>query len=94
MNNGRIHNRSCGDADASAFQILIHRVQHRKDRQLANRPRVTALNLMMDLPRSVRGPVERLAFFRLATIFNGVTVLTHRILSEPPGPICPALSQY
>ena len=29
MNNGRIHNRAGGDADAPAFQILVHRVQHR-----------------------------------------------------------------
>ena len=38
------------------------------------------IKLRVDLPRSVRGPVERLAFFRLASIFLGVTVLMHRIL--------------
>jgi len=31
------------------------------------------IKLRVDLPRSVRGPVERLAFFRLASIFIGVT---------------------
>ena len=29
MNNGRIHDRPRGDADAPALQILVHRVQHR-----------------------------------------------------------------
>jgi len=29
MNNGRVHNRPRGDADAPALQILVHRVQHR-----------------------------------------------------------------
>ncbi len=55
---------------------------------LANKPSVTALNLELRLPRSVRGPVERLALLRLAWIFLRVAVLTMRTQFCTPSRDC------
>jgi hypothetical protein len=45
----------------------------------AKRPSVTALNLELRLPRPVRGPLERFAFWRLASTLLEVTDLGRRV---------------
>lgn len=40
------------------------------------------INSETRLPRSDRGPVERVAFARFASIFLGVTVLVHLIIDD------------
>jgi hypothetical protein len=53
----------------------------------ANSPSVTALNFAFRFPRSVRGPVERLPFLRLASILVPVTVF-RQIIDRPYQPAC------
>src|ERR1035441_9371409 len=48
----------------------------------ANRPVFTALNREVFLPRSVLGPVERLAFRRFATSVFSVTVFLHLMVAS------------
>lgn len=54
-----------------AFGLIA--IATRNDNCFANGPSVTALNRELPLPREVRGPVELLAFNRLAFSFRGVT---------------------
>ena len=48
----------------------------------ANRPVITVLNFEVFLPRSVRGPVDRLAFRRFAASVISVTVFLHPIATS------------
>ena len=66
----------------------------------ANRPVITVLNFEVFLPRSVRGPVERLAFRRFAasffsvSVFLGMTTFPAEAVRVTPSPLETTLTDF